>query len=190
MRGTDDALARLCDPDAEVSAHYVIAPDGQLWQLVAEDQRAWHAGAGAWAGQADINSRSIGIELVNSGAQPFSEPQMACLEGVMRGLMARWDIPAHRVIAHSDMAPDRKDDPGPRFDWRRLERAGLSVWPEGVGQDHDLQRSLDQIGYPPATPQKRLQAFRYRFLPTANGPETEHDRRRASCVAAALKALC
>lgn len=189
MRGSEDALARLCDPDAEVSAHYVIAPDGRFWQLVAEDQRAWHAGAGGWAGQSDINSRSIGIELVNSGAQPFPEPQMACLEGLMRGVMARWDIPAHRVIGHSDMAPERKQDPGPRFDWRRLARLGLAIWPEGDGAECDLQRSLDQIGYPPAAPDKRLQAFRFRFLPSATGPETAQDRRRASYIAAAQMAL-
>jgi len=190
MRGARDALARLCDPAAEVSAHYVIAPAGRLWQLVHEDHRAWHAGAGAWRGQDDINSRSIGIELVNSGAQPFPEPQMTCLEALLRDVMARWHIPAHQIIAHSDMAPERKEDPGPRFDWLRLARQGLALWPDGEGADIDLARSLDLIGYPPASPQKRLQAFRFRFLPAASGAETARDRRRASGVARAFQNCC
>lgn len=189
MRGAADALDRLCDPSAEVSAHYVIGACGTLWQLVAEDMRAWHAGAGAWQGVDDINSRSIGIELVNTGAQPFPAPQINCLEHVMRGIMARWSIPAHRVIGHSDMAPERKDDPGPRFDWSRLARQGLAFWPQGDGADVPLMASLDAIGYPPADAIKRLQAFRHRFSPSGQGAETEADRRRADCVARAFRQL-
>ena len=95
-----------------------------------EARRAWHAGAGAWRGRDDVNSRSIGIELANPGDRPFPDPQMVALERLLRGIMARWDIPAPGVIAHSDMAPSRKGDPGRRFDWRRLALQGLSVWPE------------------------------------------------------------
>ncbi|MCC5956691.1 MAG: N-acetylmuramoyl-L-alanine amidase [Natronohydrobacter sp.] len=190
MRGAADALDRLCDPSAEVSAHYMIGVCGTLWQLVAEDQRAWHAGAGAWQGASDVNSRSIGIELVNTGAQPFPEPQFSALEQVLRAVMARWSIPAHRVIAHSDMAPERKEDPGPRFDWARLARQGLALWPEGSGADVALDQSLDTIGYPPADALKRLQAFRYRFRPTGQGAESEADRRRADCIARAVRQLC
>ncbi len=120
------ALERLCDPVHEVSAHYLIGKDGRLWQLVAEDQRAWHAGAGEWAGQGDVNSRSIGIELDNRGTHPFPEPQMRCLEGLLGQIMTRWRIPPEGVIGHSDMAPGRKLDPGPRFDWQRLSRGGLA----------------------------------------------------------------
>ncbi|WP_321829433.1 N-acetylmuramoyl-L-alanine amidase [Thalassovita sp.] len=124
------ALQRLSDPKAEVSAHYLIGRCGQIWQMVEEDKRAWHAGAGSWGGQGDVNSRSIGIELSNSGAEPFSELLMSSLEALLRDLMARWDIAPERVIGHSDMAPLRKQDPGARFDWQRLALQGLSVWPE------------------------------------------------------------
>ncbi|MGY6549712.1 MAG: N-acetylmuramoyl-L-alanine amidase [Roseinatronobacter sp.] len=183
MQGTADAVQRLCDPVAEVSGHYVISPDGSLWHLVTEDARAWHAGAGAWRGCSDINSRSIGIELVNTGNQPFPEPQMQQLETLMRRVRTRWDIPLAKIIAHADMAPERKEDPGPRFDWGRLARAGLALWPDGFGEDQPLAASLDAIGYPEADPVRRLQAFRFRFLPQASGPETERDRRRAAQVA-------
>ncbi len=186
MRGAEDALARLCDPAAEVSAHYMIGTCGRLWQMVPDEMRAWHAGAGAWCGLQDINSRSIGVELVNSGTQPFAQPQMERLEQLLTSLMQRWQIPAQAVIAHSDMAPDRKDDPGPKFDWPRLARQALAFWPEGYGPDLPLARSLDTIGYPPAAAEKRLQAFRARFLPFAQGDESALDRRRAACVAAAL----
>lgn len=186
MRNAEAALERLCDPGAQVSAHYVICPRGTLFQLVPEEARAWHAGAGGWAGLSDINSRSIGIELVNTGAQPFPEPQMQVLEALMRDLMARHAILPRDVIGHSDMAPARKDDPGPRFDWRRLAQRGLALWPEGLGPDLPLGPSLTAIGYPPAPPEKRLQAFRFRFDPAAHGPETARDRRRASAVAAAF----
>lgn len=128
MTSAAAALARLCDPSVEVSAHYLISETGKIWQLVAEDMRAWHAGAGGWGGVTDVNSHSIGIELANSGQQPFAEPQIAALEALMAGIMARWQISPERVIGHSDLAPDRKSDPGRRFDWQRLARQGLSVW--------------------------------------------------------------
>ncbi|HBR42556.1 MAG TPA: N-acetylmuramoyl-L-alanine amidase, partial [Sulfitobacter pontiacus] len=105
MDSAEAACARLCDPAAEVSAHYLITGKGETVQLVPEDQRAWHAGAGEWRGQDDINSRSIGIELDNRGNHPFSEPQMVTLETLLRGIMERWSIPPEGVIGHSDMAP-------------------------------------------------------------------------------------
>ncbi|QLL42190.1 N-acetylmuramoyl-L-alanine amidase [Sulfitobacter pontiacus] len=126
MDSAEAACARLCDPAAEVSAHYLITGKGETVQLVPEDQRAWHAGAGEWRGQDDINSRSIGIELDNRGNHPFSEPQMVTLETLLRGIMERWSIPPEGVIGHSDMAPGRKIDPGPRFDWPRLARQSLA----------------------------------------------------------------
>ena len=183
MRGAADALARLCCPEAQVSAHYLIDLDGTAVQMVREAARAWHAGAGEWAGQADINSRSIGVELVNTGAHPFPAPQMRALAALMRHLMARWHIAPADVIAHSDMAPERKDDPGPRFDWRALAAQGLALYPDGMGADRPLAASLDAIGYPDCDPEKRLQAFRFRFAPWLTGPETQADRRRADCVA-------
>ncbi|MGP9789905.1 N-acetylmuramoyl-L-alanine amidase [Roseinatronobacter sp. NSM] len=183
MASTDAALARLCDPAFEVSAHYLISPEGHIIQMVAEDQRAWHAGAGQWCGKGDINSRSVGVELANRGDGPFPNPQMTALEGLMRQVMARWGIAAVNVIAHSDMAPDRKEDPGARFDWRRLALQGLALWPEGLGQDRPLDESLDAIGYPNALADKRLQAFRLRFRPWGQGPESAQDRMRAAAVA-------
>lgn len=184
MAGPEGALRRLCAPEAEVSAHYLIGADGRVWQLVDEAARAWHAGAGAWQGRADVNSRSIGIELDNSGDCPFAWPQVAALQRLLAGILARWAIPPQGVIAHSDMAPTRKVDPGPRFDWRGLARAGLAVWP-GPGGDGavPLARSLDRIGYPEAPEGVRLAAFRLRFRPRAQGPEDATDRALADDLA-------
>jgi N-acetylmuramoyl-L-alanine amidase len=177
------ALERLCAPEAQVSAHYLIGSDGQTWQLVAEDQRAWHAGA--WRGAGDVNSRSIGIELDNDGKSPFAAPQMRALEGLLPGILARWQIAPAGLIAHSDLAPERKVDPGPRFDWRRLARHGLSIWPDGAGDPSEpLAASLDRIGYPPVAPALRLRAFRLRFRPHATGPEDATYRALAAAVAA------
>ncbi|MFN4057091.1 MAG: N-acetylmuramoyl-L-alanine amidase [Roseinatronobacter sp.] len=176
------ALERLCDPKAEVSAHYLIDRDGSLWQMVRDEDRAWHAGAGAWQGQGDVNSRSLGIELVNNGFEPFPWPQMRALEQVLAKLIARWRIAPVDVIAHSDMAPARKEDPGPRFDWRGLAATGLVVWPEGEGEDAPFAASLDALGYPEAEAEKRLQAFRFRFRPFGAGPESAADRARAHAV--------
>lgn len=126
MESAQAAIARLCDPAYEVSAHYVICKTGRVTQLVGEGMRAWHAGAGEWHGFTDINSRSIGIELDNDGQGPFSEALMASLEALLGRILTGWDIPPHNVIGHSDMAPGRKFDPGPWFDWARLEAKGLA----------------------------------------------------------------
>ncbi|AGT09625.1 N-acetylmuramoyl-L-alanine amidase [Paracoccus aminophilus] len=176
------ARARLCDPSAEVSAHWLLHETGQAEALVPEDRRAWHAGAGEWRGQGDINSRSIGIEIINPGDRPFPEPQMRGLETLLAAILQRWSLRPEAVIGHSDMAPDRKIDPGAKFDWRRLALQGLSVWPETPGADLPLQDSLDAIGYPPGPPEIRLAAFRLRFRPGADGPEDEIDRRLAAAV--------
>ncbi len=186
MASCAEARDRLCDPGAEVSAHWLISETGEAEALVPEAMRAWHAGAGAWAGQEDINSRSIGIELANRGDHPFPEPQMRALERVLAGVLERWAIPPQGVIAHSDMAPGRKADPGPRFDWRRLARAGLSVWP-GAGGPADLaafDAAALAFGYPAAVaPELRLQAFRLRFRPWASGPATGEDAAAARDLA-------
>lgn len=181
------ARQRLCDPAAQVSAHWLLHEDGTAEALVPEAMRAWHAGAGAWRGLDDINSRSIGVEIVNPGDRPFPQPQMQGLTRLLRGIMDRWAIPPAGVIGHSDMAPGRKQDPGPRFDWQRLARQGLSIWPQSPGDPaRPLGRSLDRIGYPPGPAAIRLQAFRLRFAPWARGPETAQDRARADAVARLL----
>lgn len=171
MDSHDAAYARLCDPASEVSAHFLIGMDGTVVPLVAEQARAWHAGVGAWGPITDVNSHSIGIELTNPGHGPFPEAQMAALAEVLTGVMDRWKIAPHRVIAHSDMAPRRKHDPGARFDWRRLALMGLSVWPEPKEQGNDLPFSVaaSAFGYPDVPEEDMLAAFRLRFRPWARG---------------------
>ena len=183
MASAEAALERLCSPAAEVSAHYLIGADGRIWQLVDEAMRAWHAGAGSWQGREDVNSRSIGIEIDNDGAAPFTHAQMRALEGLLRAMMTRWAIPPEAVIAHSDMAPGRKIDPGPRFDWRGLALRGLSIWPAASGDGAaPLGPSLDAIGYPPG--ERRLAAFRLRFRPGVGDlPEDATDRALADALA-------
>ncbi|MDE2788899.1 MAG: N-acetylmuramoyl-L-alanine amidase [Paracoccaceae bacterium] len=133
MATAEDAVDRLRDPATEVSAHYLISETGALYSLVRETKRAWHAGVGRWGGITDINSNSIGIELANSGSDggfpPFPEPQVAVLEDLLAGILFRWNLGPEHVIGHSDMAPGRKPDPGPAFDWRRLAHSELSIWP-------------------------------------------------------------
>ena len=128
MKTAQDALERLCDPAAEVSAHYVIDEDGTLYQLVEEDKRAWHAGVSEWEGETDINSASIGIELVNPGHEfgyrEFPPEQMEALSELCKDIMARHDIGT--VLGHSDVAPERKQDPGELFDWGWLAEQGIA----------------------------------------------------------------
>lgn len=171
MDSAQAALTRLCDPVHEVSAHYLIGADGTLWQMVHEEDRAWHAGAGEWCGQKDINSRSIGIELDNAGTHPFAEPQMAVLEALMTAIMARWDIAPEGVIGHSDMAPGRKADPGPRFDWQRLERRTLAAQRGHAPAPLDDFRTLARArGYSAAVDDTTLlAATRLRYRPWASG---------------------
>lgn len=184
MASCAEARVRLCDPVAEVSAHWLVSQSGMAEDLVPETARAWHAGAGEWAGLTDVNSHSIGIELDNTGSQPFPEPQMLALEVLLRGIMARWRIPAHRVIAHSDMAPSRKSDPGARFDWRRLARAGLSVWPQAGQADVAVfVPALRAFGYPDAPDADLRAAFRLRFRPWATGPVDPSDAGLATDLA-------
>ena len=182
MESCAAALDRLCDPAAEVSAHYVIDADGRVLSLVDEAMRAWHAGQGAWGGRGDVNSRSIGIELVNRGVEPFPDCQMAALERLLADILSRHGLPPQAVIGHSDMAPDRKGDPGKRFDWRRLALQGLSVWPE-PGLAGDFAADARRFGYPDVPPGPLLAAFRLRFRPWASGPLDEVDAALAADLA-------
>ena len=172
----------LCDPAREVSAHYLISETGDVRALVAEDMRAWHAGAGSWGGAGDVNSRSIGIELSNTGVAPFAARQMDALEALLPGILSRWSIRPEAVIAHSDMAPGRKSDPGPRFDWLRLARQGLSIWPDPACAEGapapETQRFRDaalDFGYPDVADNLLLNAMRLRFRPRARGPLDARD---------------
>ena len=189
MASARAALDVLSSPKAEVSAHYLISETGEVFLLVAEEMRAWHAGAGRWGAVTDVNSRSIGIELDNTGFAPFAEPQMGALEELLHDIMRRWAIRPERIIGHSDLAPGRKIDPGRRFDWRRLALGGLSVWPRGgkAGKP-DLAaftKALRGFGMTAdAPPETLLAAFRLRFRPWANGPLDGVDMAMASELAA------
>lgn len=135
MLDFDETRARLCDPAAEVSAHWLIGLDGRAEQLVDEAHRAWHAGVSEWGGVTDVNSRSIGIELMNAGhsngLHPFPAAQMDALEALLEAILARWNIRPDNVVGHEHVAPGRKVDPGPKFDWARLVRGGLAHRPVG-----------------------------------------------------------
>lgn len=192
MRSAEEALERLTDPDAKVSAHYLIEEDGTCHRMVPETRRAWHAGVASWCGASDINARSIGIEIVNPGHQfgyrPFPEAQMAALVTLCRDILDRHPaITPERVLAHSDVAPDRKEDPGELFDWPLLARNGIGIWPEpatGPGTTpvapdapmafEDAARLLSDIGYrisesPAMTGEARsvILAFQRRWMGTA-----------------------
>ncbi|MEQ8398254.1 N-acetylmuramoyl-L-alanine amidase [Thalassobaculum sp.] len=155
MARADDALDRMCDPAAQVSAHYLVGEDGRIWRMVSEDRRAWHAGVSWWDGESDINSRSIGIELSNPGHshgyRPFPDAQMSALESLCQGILARHPIPPSRVLGHSDVSPGRKIDPGHLFDWRRLASRGIGLWPTDAApadlSPEDITAALATIGY-------------------------------------------
>jgi len=182
MRTAGEAIDRLCDPAARVSAHYVVEEDGTVWRLVPEGLRAFHAGRSCWAGGSDLNDVSIGIEIVNPGHEwgyrPFPEVQLAAVERLSAALLARFAIPPHRVVGHSDIAPDRKSDPGELFDWARLARAGIGIWPEpdtglahrrgiGVVDRAAALADLAAIGYcvTAAVETAAVTAFQRRFRP-------------------------
>ncbi|CAN5364116.1 N-acetylmuramoyl-L-alanine amidase [soil metagenome] len=164
MRTGEEALARLRDPAAEVSAHWLIEEDGRLFRLVAEERRAWHAGVSFWKGERDINGLSIGIELVNPGHEfgyrPFPPAQIDALCALLDAIRDRWTIPNGRILAHSDVAPDRKTDPGELFPWAELHARGHGLWvepppspgePLGEGEEgvgvFALQAGLTRLGY-------------------------------------------
>jgi N-acetylmuramoyl-L-alanine amidase len=164
MRTGEAALERLRDAGAKVSAHYLIEEDGRVFALVAEERRAWHAGVSFWKGERDINAVSIGIELVNPGHEfgyrAFPAPQIATLIGLLDEIRGRWSVPDARIIGHSDVAPQRKQDPGEMFPWARLAQAGHGLWieppaapgaPLGEGDEGTgvfaLQAGLTRLGY-------------------------------------------
>ena len=158
------ALERLRDPSAKVSAHYLIEEDGRVFALVAEERRAWHAGVSFWKGERNVNGVSIGIELVNPGHEwgyrAFPAPQISALIGLLDEVRGRWEVPDARIVGHSDVAPDRKLDPGELFPWSRLADRGHGLWieppaapgaPLGVGDEGTgvfaLQAGLTRLGY-------------------------------------------
>ena len=165
MSDNQAAVHLLCNPSSEVSAHYVVLQDGHIVQLVAESRRAWHAGTSAWAGETDVNSCSIGIEIANPGHDhgypPFPKRQIAAVITLCRSIFTRHSIPPDRILGHSDVAPARKQDPGEKFPWKLLAESGVGVWVKPIpitpgpifalGETHPLveetQRLLARYGY-------------------------------------------
>ncbi len=150
-----------------VSAHYLIGADGHRYQLVADAQRAWHAGPGHWGTISDVNSASIGIELDNDGQSAFAPAQIDSLLQLLADLTTRLHIPRTQVIGHEDMAPGRKDDPGARFPWQQLAEAGYGQWPRGVLVDPPPGFSpwlaLRVVGYPLVDQAATVRAFHHHF---------------------------
>lgn len=152
MPTAEEALERLCDPVAKVSAHYTIDEAGTVHVHVPEERRAWHAGVSFWAGEKNVNGRSIGIELVNPGHEfgyvPFPRPQIDALIELSRGILGRHAIAPRFVLGHSDVAPARKTDPGELFPWQHLADMGIGVWPKPCDEPvDDVAAGLAQFGY-------------------------------------------
>jgi N-acetylmuramoyl-L-alanine amidase len=192
MRTGAEAIARLRDPAAKVSAHYVVEEDGQVFRLVPEDRRAWHAGVSSWRGQTGLNARSIGIEIVNPGHEhgyrPFPALQMAAVCDLCLDILARHPIPARNVLAHSDVAPDRKEDPGEFFDWEGLAANGVGLWPAKAGAaEGDPLALLGAIGYRTDLPLRvLLRAFQRHWRPgRVDGVADAGTLARLAAVAAA-----
>ncbi len=164
MQTGQAALDRLCDPEAKVSAHYLVEEDGRIFRLVPEERRAWHAGVSYWKGERDCNAASIGVEIVNPGHEfgyrPFPRAQVQAVIDLLDDIRQRWDVPDLRIVGHSDIAPDRKQDPGELFPWKRLAEAGHGLWAEpaippgaplSIGDEGPgvfaLQAGLTRLGY-------------------------------------------
>lgn len=196
MESGEAALARLCDPGAPVSAHYMIDESGRVVRLVDERERAWHAGVASWRGARDINARSIGIELVNPGHdfgyRAFPKAQMAALIELAGDILARHpDILPRNVVGHSDVAPTRKMDPGELFDWRMLADYGIGLWPDeadaAVLDPEAVTAMLAAFGYATEDRFAAIKAFQRHFRPErVNGRIDFETARRLT----GLLALC
>jgi len=183
MLTAEEALTRLCDLEAKVSCHFLISKEGDLYQLVDPKYRAWHAGVSSWQGAGNINCRSIGIELDNPGhthgLKPFPAPQIEALLILLKEITKTYNIPAHHIVGHSDVAPLRKKDPGELFPWHKLAQKGFGLWPLTLPINQALsldplriQKALSQIGYEcPKTgtwdedSQEVCRAFQRHFIP-------------------------
>jgi len=175
MEDGPSAIQRLCDPEAHVSCHYLIAEDGAVLRMVPEDKRAWHAGQSYWRGMHRLNGASIGIEIVNPGHEhgyrPFPAPQMNALLPLLADIVRRHQIPKANVVGHSDIAPARKQDPGELFDWALLAKHGLAVarptrdLVDPVWTDGGFLLALERYGYDVRDAQAAVLAFQRRFRP-------------------------
>ena len=182
MQSCEAAVQRLTDPAARVSSHYTIDEDGTVYVHVDESLRAWHAGVSHWRGETDINSRSIGIEIVNPGHEfgyrAFPDVQIEAVIELSKGILSRHRIPPRNVIGHSDVAPVRKEDPGELFDWPGLAAAGIGLWPASKPAPLDAEQffaGLAEYGYDIADRAAVTRAFCRHFRPRniADAPDAE-----------------
>lgn len=178
------AIDRLADPASKVSAHYVVEEDGTVLLMVDEARRAWHAGICCWRGVSDVNSASVGIEIVNGGHDfglpDYPETQIRAVADLSRAIIKRHGIEPWNIVGHSDIAPGRKIDPGEKFPWQRLAREGVGLWPEGPADvtpdPKDAARLLHAIGYDPRVDLPVLLAeFQRRFRPARISGELDSE---------------
>lgn len=191
-----EAIERLCDTEAGVSAHYVVEEDGRILQLVDEEMRAWHAGVSRWQGDEDLNSRSVGIEIVNGGHDwplpggglpPYPAAQMEAVSQLALAIIARWSIPQTRIVGHSDIAPVRKQDPGEHFPWQALAGRGIGLWPDDGGDpDAPIGQSLGAIGYDLTDEAAAIAAFQRRWRPALVTGEADGETRGLADAVARL----
>ena len=172
MKSLDQALQRLTSSDSQVSAHYLISQQGEVFKLVSEEKRAWHAGISYWRGKTDINSYSIGIELENPGHEfgytKFPKGQMAVLTELCIEIINKYLISPENIVGHSDIAPRRKKDPGELFDWRSLAKNGVGLWPEpalDMVTAEPFEKSLNNFGYEVVDLRSTITAFQRHYLP-------------------------
>lgn len=170
MKTGAEARARMCDRAAKVSAHYMVDEDGTITRLVGEDRRAWHAGISSWRGETNINQRSVGIEIVNPGHEfgyrPFPAAQMKMVTMLCRDILSRHKtIEPRNVVAHSDIAPVRKEDPGELFEWQTLAKLGVGLWPKQPLATDTKAEALADYGYDIADLPKAITAFQRHFRP-------------------------
>nr|WP_229665544.1 N-acetylmuramoyl-L-alanine amidase [Croceicoccus mobilis] len=187
MPDVEEAIAKMCDPESKVSAHYCITRTGELVRLVDEDKRAWHAGRSFWRGHTDVNSASIGIELDNPGHtwgyEPFTEPQMETLLILLADIVNRHDIPRANVVGHSDVAPQRKDDPGELFNWARLAKHRLALPRPNVALGDPFENdgafflAMERFGYDISDGHAAVKAFQRRFRPECIDGEVDGEIR-------------
>lgn len=153
----------------QVSAHYVVAKDGHVVQMLNDYLRAWHAGVSSWGRNTDINSASIGIEIDNNGSEPFSEPQITSLMALLSKLKKDYNIPAQNIIGHSDIAPTRKKDPSAFFPWKTLAENGFGIWKDDILPlapfDFNPEQALRIIGYNTKNLNAAITAFKLHYMP-------------------------
>ncbi|MBR85933.1 MAG: N-acetylmuramoyl-L-alanine amidase [Rhodospirillaceae bacterium] len=172
MQSLDQALQRLMSSNSQVSAHYLISRKGEIFKLVSEEKRAWHAGVSYWRGETDINSYSIGIELENPGHEfgysTFPKGQMSVLTELCVEVINKYSISPENIVGHSDIAPRRKKDPGELFDWKSLAKKGVGLWPEPILNKITLEsfeKSLNDFGYEVVDLRSTITAFQRHYLP-------------------------